>query len=87
MNDHESSLELYINISDFEKLIEKTLVAFNNIDYYLQTAIEENESLLSFSKWGNYLPINYKCEILKERYFDFESAVDLISNIKLVESN
>lgn len=87
MNDHESSLELYINISDFEKLIEKTLVAFNNIDYYLQTAIEEKESLLSFSKWGNYLPINYKCEILKERYFDFESAVDLISNIKLVESN
>ncbi|MFA5433946.1 MAG: DEAD/DEAH box helicase [Candidatus Paceibacterota bacterium] len=87
MNDHESSLELYINISDFEKLIEKTLVAFNNIDYYLQTAIEENESLLSFSKWGNYLPINYKCEILKERYFDFESAVDLMSNIKLVESN
>lgn len=87
MNDHESSLELYINISDFEKLIEKTLVAFNNIDYYLQTAIEENESLLSFSKWGNYLPINYKCEILKERYFDFESAIDQISNIKLVEIN
>lgn len=87
MNDHESSLELYINISDFEKLVEKTLVAFNNIDYYLQTAIEENESLLSFSKWGNYLSINYKCEILKERYFDFESAIDQISNIKLVEIN
>ena len=87
MNDHESTLELHINISDFDELVEKTLVAFKNIDYYLQTAIEENESLLSFSKWGNYLPINYKCEILKERYFDFESAVDLISNIKLVESN
>lgn len=87
MNDHESSLELYINISDFDELVEKTLVAFNTIDYYLQTAIEENESLLSFSKWGNYLPINYKCEILKERYFDFESAIDQISNIKLVEIN
>ncbi len=87
MNDHESSLELYLNISDFDELVEKTLVAFNNIEYYLQTAIEENESLLSFSKWGNYLPINYKCEILKERYFDFESAIDLISNIKLVEIN
>ena len=87
MNDHESFLELYINISDFDELVEKTLVVFNHIDYYLQTAIEKNESLLSFSKWGNYLPINYKCEILKERYFDFESAIDLISNIKLVEIN
>ena len=87
MNDHESTLELYINISDFDELVEKTLVAFNNIDSYLQTAIEENESLLSFSKWGNYLSMSYKCEILKERYFDFESAIDLISNIKLVESN
>jgi ATP-dependent helicase Lhr and Lhr-like helicase len=87
MKDHESSLELSINIFDFDKLISKANKVNNEIDKYLNMALEENESLLSFSKWGNYLPIKYKCKILKERYFDFEPAMDLINNIKLVENN
>jgi ATP-dependent helicase Lhr and Lhr-like helicase len=87
MSDHESSLELYINISDFDELVLKINKVYNEIDKYLELALDENESLLSFSKWGGYLPMKYKCEILKERYFDFELAMDLINNIKLVESN
>jgi ATP-dependent Lhr-like helicase len=51
----------------------------------LISAIEKNESLISFSKWGPYLPMKYKCEILKERYFDFEGAISLINNIRLIE--
>ncbi len=87
MSDHESSLEVHSNISVFDELVDKTKKIYNNIDNYLHTAIEENESLLSFSKWGKYLPIKYKCEILKERYFDFEGAIDLINNIRLIKSN
>ncbi len=87
VSDHESSLELHINISGFDELVSKTNKVYSEIDKYLKLTLDENESLLSFSKWGNYLPMKYKCEILKERYFDFESAIDLISNIKLVESN
>ena len=56
------------------------------IDDYLKFALEENESLLGFSKWGTYLPVKYKIEILKERYFDFEKAIELINNIRLIES-
>jgi ATP-dependent helicase Lhr and Lhr-like helicase len=87
VSDHESLLELYINISDFDELVLKINKVYNEIDKYLELALDENESLLSFSKWGGYLPMKYKCEILKERYFDFELAMDLINNIKLVESN
>ncbi len=87
MSDHESSLELYINFSGYNELVSKINKAYSEIDKYLILALEENESLLSFSKWGNHLPMKYKCEILKERYFDFELAMDLINKIKLVESN
>jgi ATP-dependent helicase Lhr and Lhr-like helicase len=87
LSDHESALEIYVNFSGYDELVLKINQAFSEIDKYLILALEENESLLSFSKWGSHLPMKYKCEILKERYFDFELAIDLINKIKLIESN
>jgi ATP-dependent helicase Lhr and Lhr-like helicase len=86
LHDHDSSLELYINISDFNNMIAEANKVYSKIDDHLKLALEENESLLGFSKWGTYLPIKYKIEILKERYFDFEKAIELINNIRLIES-
>ena len=86
LHDHDSSLELYINISDFNKMLAEANKVYSKIDDHLELALEENESLLGFSKWGTYLPIKYKIEILKERYFDFEKAIELINNIRLIES-
>ncbi len=66
-------------------LFNKVIEVYSKIDNYIIDELEKNESLIGFSKWGSYLPIKYKCEIVKERYFDFESAVELLNNIKLVE--
>ncbi len=84
LHDQDSSVELHISISDFEKLVTEANKVYSKIDNYLKLALEENESLLGFSKWGSYLPMKYKCQILKERYFDFESAMEFINSIKLV---
>ncbi|KJF43465.1 DEAD/DEAH box helicase [Draconibacterium sediminis] len=86
LNDHDSTLELYIGISDFTDLVAEVNKAYRAIDEHLQLALEENESLLGFSKWGEFLPIKYKIEIVKERYFDFETAIELLNNIELIES-
>lgn len=86
LHDHDSSVELHISISDFEKLVAEANKVYSKIDNHLKLALEKNESLLGFSKWGTYLPIKYKIEILKERYFDFEKAIELINNIRLIES-
>lgn len=86
LHDHDSSLELYINLSDFNNMIAEANKVYSKIDDHLKLALEENESLLGFSKWGTYLPIKYKIEILKERYFEFEKAIELINNIRLIES-
>lgn len=85
LDDHSSTLEVEIDKSDLKELIRDINQVFNQIDTYLISALEKNESLISFSKWGPYLPMKYKCEILKERYFDFEGAISLINNIKLIE--
>lgn len=85
LDDQSSTLEIDIDKSELTKLIQDINQVFDQIDTYLVSALEKNESLISFSKWGPLLPMKYKCEILKERYFDFEGAIRLINNINLIE--
>ncbi len=59
---------------------------YEKINDYLIAELKENESLIGFSKWGKYLPLEYQAEIVKERYYDFENAIDLINNMKLIEN-
>jgi ATP-dependent Lhr-like helicase len=87
LHDHDSSVELSISISEFNKLVAEVNNVYGAINGHLKLALEDNESLLGFSKWGTYLPIKYKVSILKERYFDFERAIELINNMNLIESN
>lgn len=60
---------------------------YKQIDEYLKTELKDNESLIGFTKWGKYLPLEYQTEIVKERYFDFENAIELINNMNLIDEN
>nr|WP_319511407.1 DEAD/DEAH box helicase [uncultured Draconibacterium sp.] len=86
LHDHDSTLEINIGISEFKKLKLDVNGVYGSIDDHLIAALTENESLLAFSKWGEYLPMQYKCEILKERYFNFEEAVNMLNKIKPIQS-
>lgn len=87
LDDHSNSLEIEICKSEFESLIKDINMIYSKIDDYLITELKVNESLIGFSKWGTYLPIEYQSQIVKERYFDFENAIELINNMNLIESN
>jgi len=87
LEDHSSSLVISTQFEDFQSLIVKVNEVYENIDNHLIKAIEIDKSILSFSKWGSFLPMKYKCEILKERYFDFEGAINFINNIKLIQKD
>ena len=85
-DDHSSSFELEINKSDFKNLIQEINIKHKQINDYLIEALKENESLIGFSKWGEYLPLEYQVEIVKERYFDFEGTIELINKLNLIEN-
>lgn len=84
LDDHSSSFEIGTDLSGFDNLIARINEEYSKIDSHLANEIGVNESLLSFSKWGAYLPIKYKCEVVKERYFDFETAISFLNNIELI---
>jgi len=70
-----------------EKLIEgisNLTSEFSNIDFYLDEALNTDESYLDFTKWGKYLPNKFKREIIKERYFNISDTQKFITNLKLV---
>lgn len=85
IDDHSSSFELEMDKSAFKELVTEVNSKYKKISDYLIAELKENESLIGFSKWGEYLPLEYQAEIVKERYFDFENAIDLINNMNLIE--
>jgi len=85
-DDHSSSFELVIDKSVFKKLVQEINIKYEQINDYIIAELKENESLIGFSKWGEYLPLAYQAEIVKERYYDFENAIDLLNNINLIET-
>lgn len=86
-DDHNSSFEIAIELADFGLLKSNVNEVYENISTHLEKEILDNDSILSFSKFGSYLPLKYQCEILKDRYFDFDGAVSFINNLKMVVMN
>jgi len=86
MNEMNSSLEIDVpEISpNFLKDIQNNYI---RLDSHLEYLLSKDDFLLSFSKWGKYLPLQFQIKILKERFFDFESAINLIDNVNFRMSN
>lgn len=83
LEDPASFIELEISIQ--EVLNNKSLSEpLTHIDIHLSNLLDENPALLDFSKWGMYLPKKYQISLLKNKYFDFENANELLDSIKLV---
>lgn len=57
-----------------------------DIDTHISTLLQTNPAILDFSKWGAYLPDNYKIKLVKDRFFDFEQTAQLLRTMKLIEN-
>jgi ATP-dependent Lhr-like helicase len=61
-------------------------VLLTDIDTHISTLLQTNTALLNFSKWGTYLPDNYKIKLVKERNFDIEQTAQLLRTMKIIEN-
>lgn len=87
LDDRNSSFFLEIQRSEISQLLQNVNEKFKQINDYLTIELKKDESLIGFSKWGIYLPLEYQVEIVKERYFDFDGAINLLNKMNLVEMN
>lgn len=77
-----SSFEVVVAKQElFEKWdsLTRPLVA---IDNYIADELKSKPSLLAFSKWGQYLPLKYQINLIREKVFDIKNTEQFLSTIK-----
>jgi len=84
----DSSSSFDIEVPKQELISKWSFLSFplTDIDIHISTLLQTNPALLDFSKWGMYLPDNYKIKLLMDRYFDIEKTRQLLTTIKLIEN-
>jgi len=84
----DSSSSFDIEVPKQELISKWSYLSFplTDIDTHISTLLQTNPALLDFSKWGRYLPDNYKIKLVKDRYFDIEQTAQLLRTMKLIEN-
>ena len=84
----DSSSSFDIEVPKQELISKWSYLSFplTDIDTHISTLLQANPALLDFSKWGTYLPDNYKIKLVKDRYFDIEQTGHLLKTMKLIEN-
>jgi ATP-dependent Lhr-like helicase len=86
LDDKDSSFEIDSSLSEFMSKWSDLTYILSEVDKHITTRIQENPSIMDFSKWGIYLPESYQVKLFKNRYFDVEKTKEYLSNIKLVHN-
>jgi len=84
--DNDSTFEIPLNSVQIQLIFEELPNILSEIDFHLENAVRETPTIIDFSKWGKFLPVNYQIEILKEKYFDFDGVGAFLRNIRIVSS-
>lgn len=84
----DSSSSFDIEVPKQELISKWSYLSFllTDFDTHISTLLQTNPALLDFSKWGTYLPDNYKIKLVKDRYFDTEETAQLLRTMKLIEN-
>ncbi|CAL1518009.1 DEAD/DEAH box helicase [Chitinophaga sp. MM2321] len=82
-----SSFEMSISVEELQKKWLNLLLSLNNIDEHIESLLKQNPSLIDFSKWAIYLPLKLQIGLLKQQYYDFNAAAQLVNFIKLVPNS
>ena len=84
LDDSSSSFEIETSYQEFISKWDDLSILLTDIDTHISMLLEAKPALLDYSKWGRFLPENYKIKLLKDRYFDIEQTSQLLKSIKLI---
>lgn len=86
LDEKRSSFEMKIVSKQIANAMDQVKEYLGDTDRILESALQKNPALLSFSKWGRFLPFGLQRDIIKERYFDFEGTRVYFDNFQLCNS-
>lgn len=86
-NEQRSEFELKVLQEDFFKISKLLFQKIDKIDKYIEEEIDKNPSILSFSKWVKFLPLQYQIRLVKYAYYDVEETKKFLNNTLLKTAN
>lgn len=86
LDDSSSSFDIEVRKQELISKWSNLSFPLTDIDTHISNLLQTNPALLDFSKWGTYLPDNYKIKLVKDRYFDIEQTGHLLRTMKLIEN-
>lgn len=86
LDDSSSSFDIEVTKKELLSKWDNIVNPLSDIDSYLLTLMQDNPTLLDFSKWGTLLPDRFKVKLLKHKLYDIENTEKLLTSIKLIEN-
>jgi ATP-dependent Lhr-like helicase len=86
LDDSSSSFDIEVPKQELISKWSSLSLPLANIDNHISKLLLSNPALLDFSKWGVYLPENYKVKLINDKYFDVEETRNFLTTIKLIEN-
>lgn len=71
-NDDQSLFKVEAALIDTGDLGKLLVPSSDDLDFHLENFLYAHPDILSGSKWAAYLPVRYRLQLLKQRYFDFK---------------
>jgi ATP-dependent Lhr-like helicase len=71
-------------IEELKGFIEAAMLVFDDVDLHVENLVASRPGIMDFSKWAEHLPVRLKCDLLKEKYFDFDGARTFLSRLNLI---
>ena len=81
-NEVQSSFTLSTTPELLPALFEQLRLYLDDVELLLTQALDTDQSLLDFTKWGRHLPRPFQCSILQERYYDFDGARQFLETMQ-----
>lgn len=81
-----SSIEIVISKADFLKRWPDIIRPLDQISAYLCQLIIDKPAVMSFSKWGQHLPIKSQSRLMLDTVFDFEGTLAFHKSCRWVEN-
>ena len=84
--EHNSTFGFGVGFEQVTAALDRAKAMVDQIEVSLADALLKNPSLISFSKWGSYLPLPYQTALLKEKHFDFAGVEQFLTTIHWVSN-
>jgi ATP-dependent helicase Lhr and Lhr-like helicase len=85
-DENSSSFEIELSPNDFLNQWELYTNPMQSNDKNIGNLIEMSSTILTFSKWGLNLPIGYKIELMKQKYFSLSETKEALRKYKIIQN-